>query len=91
MAFIDTHSNTHGVKPICKVLQVAPPGYRWHAARRRDPDRRCARTRRDEALVSEIERVWKANLQVYGADKAWRQLCRRGPLHCRASDASPGT
>ena len=29
-------------------------------------------------LVPEIERVWKANMQVYGADKVWRQLGREG-------------
>ena len=26
----------------------------------------------------EIQRVWRANLQVYGADKVWRQLRREG-------------
>ncbi len=78
MEFIDAHRDTLGVEPICKVLQVAPSGYRRHAARRRDPDRRCARARRDEALVPQIERVWQANLQVYGADKVWRQLGREG-------------
>ena len=78
MEFIDAHRDTLGVEPICKVLQVAPSGYRRHASRRRDPDRRCARARRDEALVPEIERVWQANLQVYGADKVWRQLGREG-------------
>ena len=31
------------------------------------------RARRDEVLEAEIERVWQANLQVYGADKVWRQ------------------
>lgn len=29
-------------------------------------------------LAPEIERVWQANLQVYGADKVWRQLNREG-------------
>jgi putative transposase len=29
-------------------------------------------------LTCEIERVWQANLQVYGADKVWRQLRRDG-------------
>lgn len=28
--------------------------------------------------MPEIERVWQANLQVYGADKVWRQLKREG-------------
>ena len=28
--------------------------------------------------MPEIERVWKANFQVYGADKVWRQIHREG-------------
>ena len=28
--------------------------------------------------MPEIQRVWRANLQVYGADKVWRQLLREG-------------
>lgn len=28
--------------------------------------------------MPEIQRVWRANLQVYGADKVWRQLDREG-------------
>jgi len=78
MEFIDEHRATHGVEPICKVLQIAPSGYRKHAALHRNPEQRCVRARRDEALVPEIERIWKANMQVYGADKVWRQLGREG-------------
>jgi hypothetical protein len=51
------------------VLQVAPSAYRRHAARRRNPDLRSARAKRDEVLLPEIKRVWGANLQVYGARK----------------------
>jgi putative transposase len=29
-------------------------------------------------LVPEIERIWQGNLQVYGADKVWKQLAREG-------------
>ena len=29
-------------------------------------------------MLPEIQRVWDANLQVYGADKVWRQLHREG-------------
>jgi len=57
-------------------LQVAPSGYWRHAARQRDPSLRSARARRDETLIPEIQRVWHANHQVYGADKVWRQLRR---------------
>jgi transposase InsO family protein len=28
--------------------------------------------------MPQIQRVWQANLQVYGADKIWRQLNREG-------------
>jgi transposase InsO family protein len=59
-------------------LQIAPSGYRLHAARQREPDRLPARAQRDERLVPEIQRVWRTNLQVYGADKVWRQLGREG-------------
>src|SRR3546814_9362807 len=74
--FIDAHRGTFGVEPICKVLQIAPSGYRRHAALRRAPHRCCARAKRDELLVPQIERVWRGNMQVYGADKVWRQLQR---------------
>ena len=77
-AFIDEHRERFGVEPICQQLQVAPSAYRRHAARQRNPELRCARALRDEMLVSEIERVWQVNLQVYGADKVWRQLNREG-------------
>ena len=61
--FIDKHRDTYGVEPICKVLQIAPSGYRRHVALRRNPEERCARARRDEALVPQIERVWMANMR----------------------------
>jgi len=76
--FIDTHRARFGVEPICRVLQVAPSAYRRAVARRRDPALRCARSRRDEVLAGQVERVWQANLQVYGARKVWRQLQREG-------------
>jgi putative transposase len=28
--------------------------------------------------VPQIQRVWQANMQVYGVDKVWRQLAREG-------------
>jgi putative transposase len=73
---VDQHRDTFGVEPLCKVLQIAPSGYRRHAAVQRNPDLRCARQQRDAELVPEVQRVWTANLEVYGADKVWRQLNR---------------
>jgi transposase InsO family protein len=84
-AFVDEHRENFGVEPICKVLQIAPSGYRKHAARRRDPSRRCRRALRDEALMPRIEQVWQANLRVYGADKVWRQLHREGTRVARCT------
>ncbi len=59
-------------------MQIAPSGYRRHAAQQRNPALRCARAQRDEALIPQIQRVWQANMQVYGADKVWRQMNREG-------------
>ena len=59
-------------------MQVAASAYRRHAARQRNPERRSARARRDELLMAHIQRVWDANMQVYGADKVWLQMNREG-------------
>ena len=84
-AFVDTHGETFGVEPICRVLQIAPSGYWRHAAQQRDSRLRCARAQRDAVLIPEIQRVWHANLQVYGADKVWRQLNREGVAVARCT------
>ena len=78
IAFVDDHRQVHGVEPIRRVLPIAPSTYRAHAARRRDPDRRPARARRDEALKVEVRRVFEENFAVYGVRKVWRQLRREG-------------
>ena len=83
--FIDKHRATFGVEPLCKVLQIAPSAYRRHAALLREPQKRCARARRDEVLMPQIQRVWQANMQVYGADKVWRQLAREGVVVARCT------
>ena len=33
--FVGKHHHTHGVEPICKVLQIAPSGYRRHVCQQR--------------------------------------------------------
>ena len=47
-------------------------------ARQRDTARLSKRAQRDAILVPHIERVWQANLRVYGADKVWMQMNREG-------------
>jgi transposase InsO family protein len=76
MVFIDQYRERYGVEPICRVLRIAPSGYWRYAAERINPALRCARAKRDEMLMPEIQRVWHANMQVYGAKKVWRQLNR---------------
>ena len=76
ITFIDDHRGDHGVAPICKVLPIAPSTYHDHVAKRADPVKCSARTKRDMALKPEITRVFEANFAVYGVRKVWRQLKR---------------
>lgn len=76
MSFVDEHRARFGVEPICKVLQVAPSMYWREDKRRREPAQCPPRRQRDARLMPEIDRVWNANMGVYGADKVWRQLNR---------------
>ncbi|ETD83671.1 integrase, partial [Rhodobacter capsulatus B6] len=76
--FIDEHRGEHGVEPICKLLPIAPSTYYDHLAKRADPARLSDRAKRDATLRPEIQRVFDANWQVYGARKIWRQLRREG-------------
>ena len=78
ITFIDDHRATYGVEPICRVLPIAPSTYYKHVARRVDPGLLPPRLQRDRMLKDEILRVWKANFEVYGADKVWTQLNREG-------------
>ncbi len=68
----------YGVEPICRVMQGRAVRLWRYAAQQSNPALRCARAQRDDVLSVDIERVWQANLQVYGADKVWRQLRREG-------------
>jgi putative transposase len=71
--FVDAYRDRFGVEPICRAVQLAPSTY-W-SAKRRPPS---ARSVRDEALRTEILRVWRENFGVYGAPKIWAQLNREG-------------
>ena len=82
---VDEHRQAYGVEPMCSVLQIAPSGYWRHAARQRNPQLRCARAQRDDTLLPHIERVWNANMRVYGAEKVWRQMTREGLCTARCT------
>jgi transposase InsO family protein len=76
--FIDQHRDSSGVEPICKVWRIAPATYWLQASRQADPNQRSARSRRDEHLCADIQRIWEENFRVDGADKVWRPLQREG-------------
>ena len=78
-AYIDRHRDDYGVEPICRVLQMAPSCYWRHAARQRNPQLRSQRAQRDEGLKADIQRVWHANWQVYGALLHKPNLRRHAP------------
>ncbi|WP_422015542.1 IS3 family transposase [Roseateles sp.] len=84
-AFVDQHRQEFGVESICSVLQIAPSAYWRHAARRRNPVLCSRRAQRDASLAPQVRRVWQANMQVYGADKVWRQLNREGVVVARCT------
>ena len=75
------------MRPICRVLPIAPSTYHAHAAQRADPGTLSPRAKRDEILKSEIRRVFEENFRVYGVRKLWRQLGREGILVARCTVA----
>ncbi len=57
---------------------MPPPTYYEYKAREQNPDKLQDQSKRERKLEKEIQRVWEANLRVYGARKLWRQLNREG-------------
>jgi len=69
VSFINEHRGAYGVEPICRVLPIAPSTYYEHKMWEMFPWQRSLRVRQDEFIRPEIRRVWKENLEVYGAKK----------------------
>lgn len=63
----------HGVRALCRVLQVSPSGY--YAWRDRQPSARAVENQR---LVEHIQRVHQETHEAYGADRMWQALLQRG-------------
>lgn len=78
MPLLETLNSKYGVGPVCHELDIAPSTYYWHRTRQEHPDKRSQRSRDDEQLKHEIQRVYDENKGVYGARKVWRQLLRDG-------------
>ena len=66
-------------------MQIAPSCYWRHAAQQRNSDLCCERVKRDDQLIPQIQRIWHANWQVYGAEKVWRQMNREGIVVARCT------
>ena len=86
--FIDDHRAEYGVELICRVLPIAPSTYHRHKAVEADPELRSERTKRDEQLCVEIQRVFDENFEVYGVRKVWRQLVREKTKVARLSSVA---
>jgi putative transposase len=71
--YIDEHSRSFGIEPICRTLAIAPSSY--YAARSRPPS---ARAIADGELKTRISEIHRENFAVYGARKVWRVLHREG-------------
>lgn len=84
-SFIDENRGAYGVEPICKVMQIAPSTYWLHAQRTSQPELRPERAKRDDVLAGEVQRIWQANMRVYGVRKVWRQLRREGFVVARCT------
>lgn len=78
MPLLENLSGEHGVGPVCHELDIVPSTYYWHQQRRKCPERRSSRDKRDAVLIPEIQRVYEENYSVYGVRKVWRQLKREG-------------
>ena len=77
-AWIDAQRRGHGVRPLCKALQVSPSGY--YAARSRPPS---ARVVRQSALATRIREVHRTSRQTYGAPRVHVELSALGVACCR--------
>lgn len=76
--FIETQRKDHGVRALCKALQVSASGY--YAARSRLPS---TRTQRQSALVIKIREAHVASRQSYGAPRVHAELAAQGVACCR--------
>jgi putative transposase len=60
-------------------------GLPHRTGKQRDVPQGLQRAKRDALLLPEVQRVFEQNLQVYGADKVWRQLHREGLVVARCT------
>ncbi len=72
---IDTLAASFGVEPVCTELSVPVSTYYARKRREKDPS---VRERHDHELVGQIHLAREGYRRVYGAERTWRELGRRG-------------
>lgn len=72
---IDTLCATFGVEPVCTELSVPVSTYYARKRRERVPS---ARQIGDRILIRQIREAREGYRAVYGAERTWRELGRRG-------------
>lgn len=72
---VDTLAATFGVEPVCAELAVPVSTYYERKRREREPS---ARQVEDARLVGEVRRARGGYRAVYGAERTWHELRRRG-------------
>ena len=61
IALVDVHRAIHGIKSICRTLQIAPSGYYARLAVQADPSKALARQQLDAVLRPKIKKVRNEN------------------------------
>ncbi len=71
--FVSEHRDDYPVARMCRVVEINRSGfYKWNG---RSPSQR---DRIDAELLVEIEEIYEASRNTYGAPRIWGQLTRRG-------------
>jgi putative transposase len=58
ISIVDAYRDTHGVEPICRVLEIAPSTYHAHVVRREQPETAPPRIRRDRRILHQLPALW---------------------------------
>ena len=75
LAFIAAHGVEHAVRLMCRVLGVSRS---WFHAWRRAAPTRAERLTQREGLVAEVQEIFAASRQRYGAPRIHAELQARG-------------
>ena len=74
ISFIDDNKQFYGIKPICRVLPIAPSTYYRSKDLSDNPHKLSLRSQHDDYYISEIKRIWQDSKCRYGVRKVWQQM-----------------